>query len=249
MQVDNDIYLSSCEFYAEDGARDHLLHYGPSSGLYDIGYLQALFNNDQDEISMIEAEAKEYGFDPSASQCGVVMNHTSVRVMCRELVNQITLNHYQAKYFVTLPARDHIGPDGNPVLSPMITIPCRSRFLIYQPLEEHRQACPKILVVCTGAHSHPVPFPTKTPSPIRSKIFQLLYDMDYDLPDMTPRRFLRHPTVTQFLATQFPNITNPSLSDLHISLANRDHLCSYIENAKASAFPFGTSWKGRKSKI
>jgi len=127
----------------------------------------------------------------------------------------------------------------------MITIPCRSQFRIYQPLEEHRQACPKILVVCTGAHSHPVPLPAKTPSSIRSKIFQLLYDMDYDLPDMTPRRFLRHPTVTQFLVTQLPNITNPSLSDLHISLANRDHLRSYIQNAKASAFPFGTSWKGR----
>jgi len=120
----------------------------------------------------------------------------------------------------------------------MITIPCRSQFRIYQPLEEHRQACPKIFVVCTGAHSHPVPLPAKTPSSIRSNIFQLLYDMDYDLPDMTPWRFLRHPTVTQFLVTQLPNITNPSLSDLHISLANCDHLRSYIQNAKAS-----TTWQ------
>jgi len=63
------------------------LHYGPASDLYDLDYLQALFHNDQDEISMIEAEAREHGFDPSASQCAVVMNHTSVRVMCRELVD------------------------------------------------------------------------------------------------------------------------------------------------------------------
>ena len=86
MQVDNNIYLWSCEFYAKDGACDHLLDYGPASGLYDLDYLQALFNSDQDEIAVIEAEAKEHGFDP-ASQCAVVMNNTSVRVMCCELVD------------------------------------------------------------------------------------------------------------------------------------------------------------------
>ncbi|KAF8835119.1 hypothetical protein BDN67DRAFT_1042907 [Paxillus ammoniavirescens] len=68
--------------------------------------------------------------------------------------------------------------------------------------------------------------------------------MDYDLPDMTPRRFLRHPSIKSYLQTRFPSTVNPALSDLHISLANRDHLQSYLRHAKRNAFPFGTGWQG-----
>ncbi|KIK91467.1 hypothetical protein PAXRUDRAFT_34934 [Paxillus rubicundulus Ve08.2h10] len=69
--------LSSCEFYDEKGIRDHLVHYGPESGEYDIDYLQALFNEDMDEINAIELEAQQCEFDPAAP-CPTIMNHTSV---------------------------------------------------------------------------------------------------------------------------------------------------------------------------
>ncbi|KAL4068924.1 hypothetical protein V8B97DRAFT_2024583 [Scleroderma yunnanense] len=179
------------------GACDHLLHYGPASGLYDLDYLQTLFNSDQQEISTMEIEAGQHGFNVSASQCSVVMNHTFVHVMC---------------------SRDHANTTGHLKLSKMISIPCRNQFCIHQPIPDYRQACPKILVVCTGAHNHTVPLPVKTPSSVYSKIFELLHDMEYDLPNMTPCHFLCHSTVIQFLAGQFPNIANPTLSDLHVSL-------------------------------
>ena len=222
------------------------MHYGPESGLYDLDYLQALFNNDQEEISTIEDEAEQYGFNVSASQHSVVVNHTPVCVMCHELINQLIQISHDANDVVTS-ARDHVNINGHVELSKMISISCKSQFRIYQPVPECRQACPKVLVVCTGAHSHPVPLPVKTPSSVHSKIFELLQNMNHDLPNMTSCCFLQHPTVIQFLAGQFPNIASPSLSDLHVSLANRDHLQSYIQNAKKSAFPFGTGWQGKFS--
>ncbi|KIJ69922.1 hypothetical protein HYDPIDRAFT_78824 [Hydnomerulius pinastri MD-312] len=202
--------------------RDHLVHYGPESGEYDVEYLQALFNEDKEETHVIESEAQRHGFYP-ASPCPTVINHTSVRVTCR---------------------KEHCDENGRLQLGSMVSIPCHSLFRIYQPLQEYRQSCPKILIVCSGLHTHPIPLPTKTPAVIRSQILSLLFEMDYDLPDMTPRRFLRHPNVRKYLQTYFPSMVNPALSDLHISLANRDHLRSYLRQGKKAAFPFGTGWRG-----
>ncbi|KAJ7110250.1 hypothetical protein C8R43DRAFT_904473, partial [Mycena crocata] len=61
---------------------------------------------------------------------------------------------------------------------------------------------------------------------------------------LTPRRFIRHPIVKSFLQQRFPKINAPTLIELHTSLANRAHLKSYITQAKADLFPYGTSWKG-----
>lgn len=36
----------------------------------------------------------------------------------------------------------------------------------------------------------------------------------------------------------------PTLSDLHVSLANRAHLGAYIEKSKETHFPAGTGWEG-----
>jgi hypothetical protein len=62
---------------------------------------------------------------------------------------------------------------------------------------------------------------------------------------MTARRFLRHPAVKAFLYSRFPDIQNPTLSHLHPSLANRNHLSAYISQVKKDHFPHGTDWKGR----
>ncbi|KIJ11915.1 hypothetical protein PAXINDRAFT_15246 [Paxillus involutus ATCC 200175] len=84
-----------CEFYDKNGAKDHLLDYGPAAGLYDIDYLRALFNEDQEEILMIEEEAKQCGFDPS-SPCTVVMNHTSVRSKCHVHISLANRDHIRS---------------------------------------------------------------------------------------------------------------------------------------------------------
>lgn len=123
-------------------------------------------------------------------------------------------------------------------------LPCSSKFRVYEPEADVRSSCPFVLIVTTGAHPHPVPLPTKTPSHIRSKLMGLLNDLEDDLADLTARGFLRHPIIKTFLAKTFPSLINPTLSDWHVSLANRSHLKAYIRQARELRYPFGTGWGG-----
>lgn len=129
----------------------------------------------------------------------------------------------------------------------MMNLSCGTKFRIFEPLEEYRQECPYILVTIKGEHPHPIPLPQKTPSVICSEIFNLLASLEEDLPDLTPQRFLRHSTTKVYLHQQFPAVAQPTLIDLRVSLANRAHLGSYIEQAKAKHFPAGTGWEGQSS--
>jgi len=123
---------------------------------------------------------------------------------------------------------------------------CRTKFRIFEPVEESRFDCPYILVTICGEHPHPIPLPQKTPPAIRKEIFHLLGSMDEDLPDLTSRKFLRHSILKAYLQKRFPNCHQPpTISDLHVSLANRAHLASYIEKAKKTHFPAGTGWEGK----
>ena len=139
---------------------------------------------------------------------------------------------------------EHRDEEGELVTAEMICLECACTFQIFQPTEAFRAQCPNILVICHGDHPHPIPIPTKTPPSIRSKIIDLLGALHQDLPDLTPRRFMRHPAVQVFLQKLLPEITNPTLSDLHPSLANRDHLRSYITKVQETLFPKGTGWNG-----
>lgn len=85
----------------------------------------------------------------------------------------------------------------------------------------------------------------KIPSFIRTEIFDLLHSIGPDVPDLTPRRFLRHPVTQSFLKKRLGDISNPMLADLHPSLANRDHLRSYISTVQDEMFPAGTGWEGK----
>ena len=134
-------------------------------------------------------------------------------------------------------------------MAEMEQLPCWSIVRVYEPLEEYRSACPRVLVICRGAHTHPIPQPLKTPPLIRLQIFKLLQTLGQDLSDLTLRRFLRHPTVCSYLHNKLPYISHPSPSDWHVSLANREHLRIYIEKAKHKAFPEGTGWQGTRELI
>lgn len=123
-------------------------------------------------------------------------------------------------------------------------LPCSSTFRIYEPHEEFRAICPQVLVICQGNHPHFIPLPSKTPPSIRATILKLLEALGPDLPDTTPRRFLRHPITRTFLLQRFPGIQEPTLMDLHVSLANREHLRSYIVQAVQEFYPKGTGWEG-----
>lgn len=124
-------------------------------------------------------------------------------------------------------------------------MPCAATYHLFEPLPESRTACPWSLVVCRGVHTHPIPIPQKTPPFIRQQVIQVLESLDHDLADLTPRRFLRHPVLKTYLASELPDVRNPTLCDLHISLANRSHVRYYIDQITAKVFPFGTGWEGR----
>lgn len=79
---------------------------------------------------------------------------------------------------------------------------------------------------------------------MKEQILQMLDTVRHELPDMTSRRFLRNPAIRARLQELIPHLPYPSISDLHVSLANRDHLRSYIKQAKEEHFPYGTGWKG-----
>lgn len=127
----------------------------------------------------------------------------------------------------------------------IISIRCGVRFRMYTPLAEYRDICPYVLITIKGEHPHPIPLPTTTPVRVREHLFNLFTQLGEDLADLTARRFLRHPVVLAFLRSSFPDTSTPLLSDLHVSLANRSHLRTYINQAKALWYPEGTGWEGQ----
>ncbi|KAI0052918.1 hypothetical protein FA95DRAFT_1451859, partial [Auriscalpium vulgare] len=226
---ERDVPHVRCEHYNTRANRHHLVDYTVSRGSHDADYLEALFEKDFSAIDAIEADSEATDLSTDVGGCRTVANCSSQRVHC---------------------PRDHRQEgNGNVVAIEMVTLECSSRFQMYEPLPEHRSACPFVLVVCSGAHTHPIPLPTKTPPCIRREILTLLHSIGNDLAEITPRKLLRHTTVQAYLRQRLPNIETPTLSDVHVSLANRDHIKSYIRQAKADAFPFGTGWNGLENLI
>jgi hypothetical protein len=124
-------------------------------------------------------------------------------------------------------------------------MPCSAKYHLYEPLPEYRRACPWSLVVCSGIHPHPIPVPQKTPPFIQRELRRILISLDDDLADLTARRFLRHPILKTYLSARLPDIRNPALCDLYVSLANRSHVKYYINQVKQESFPYGTGFEGK----
>jgi hypothetical protein len=72
----------------------------------------------------------------------------------------------------------------------------------------------------------------------------MLKELEHDIPSMTPHRFLHHRAVRSRLQQLLPDLPNPTLLDLHVSLANKERLRQYIKFAKSDFFPRGTGWEG-----
>ena len=115
---------------------------------------------------------------------------------------------------------------------------------MFKPLLEYQKACLFVLVTIHGAHTHPIPLPSKTPELVHLWLMTFLRELEEGLPDLTPQWLLRHPALHPFLKTQLPGIVSPVLSDFHISLANHSHLNFYINEIKKECFPNRTGWDG-----
>ncbi|KAJ6485271.1 hypothetical protein DFH09DRAFT_949026 [Mycena vulgaris] len=211
----------SCEHYKQS-SKNHFHDPSISSGAYNVDYIEAVITGDEQEASRIEESARELGYGPRV-ECTTVWNFSKQKANC------------------PVPHRDEHGALVQPFLE---RLQCRCKFRIYEPVEEYRSACPFTLIVTSGEHPHPVPLPTKTPGPIRSALMNLLEQLGDDLPDLTARRFIRHPILKSFLRSKFPKIISPTLADWHVSLANRGHLKAYIKLAREQHYPFGTGWAG-----
>ncbi|KAK0492454.1 hypothetical protein EDD18DRAFT_1108843 [Armillaria luteobubalina] len=91
-------------------------------------------------------------------------------------------------------------------------------------------------------HTHPIPLPTTTPVQIKAEIKALICSLEHELADMTPRRFCRHPAVINRVKELCPAVEEPTVVHLHPSLANLDHIASYIHTEVKAALPHGTGW-------
>ncbi|KAJ3718511.1 hypothetical protein C8R42DRAFT_554160, partial [Lentinula raphanica] len=202
---------------------NHFCDFSLANDIFHSEYLLALCTGDMDNVYHWEKAASDDGYGPLAP-CSTVRNNTTVRVDC---------------------PIQHRTSEGSMLMTEMESLSCRSTFRVYEPLEEFRQMCPRILVVCSGEHTHPIPLSTKTPPNIRAEILDLLeFSMTRELADMTPRRFLRHPIVLSYIRQKVPFISQPQLSDVHPSLNNMDHLRAYITHVQDKVFPVGTGWEG-----
>lgn len=175
-------------------------------GSYDLEYLEAVLCEDFEEIDRIEAAAEALGYGPLV-QCTTVTNCSSQRAFCRKnFAFSETENHAEQ-----IIAHDHRNSDSILNQPLMVNIACSSKIRMFEPEEDFRSDCPFILVVAKHPHTHPVPLPTKTPPIIRTQLFKILESLGEDLPDITPRRLIRHPVIKAFLKAELPQSTCPTL--------------------------------------
>ncbi|KAK0484306.1 hypothetical protein EDD18DRAFT_1361316 [Armillaria luteobubalina] len=211
-----------CEHYGSFSHK-HFVLYPARSGGYNFDYLCALIVNDEPVISKIELGAHQQGYGPLMS-CTTVRNISSVKVNCEN--------------------RHRTSSKGDTLMTEMVRLSCSSRFTVIRPEDGYWKECPKILLICHSPHTHPIPLPTTTPVQIKAEIKALICSLEHELADMTPRCFCRHPAVINRVKELCPAVEEPMVAHLHPSLANLDHIASYIHTEVKAVLPHGTGWDG-----
>ncbi|KAK0429591.1 hypothetical protein EV421DRAFT_1914379 [Armillaria borealis] len=211
-----------CEHYSHTSHK-HFVLYPDRGGGYNFEYLCALLWNDKSAIKNIELGAYKNGYGPLAS-CTTVRNFGSQKVNCE--------NGHRKSSKETM------------LMTEMVHQPCSTRFTVIRPEDGYWEACPKILLLCHSPHTHPIPFPTTMPVHIKSEIKVLIRSLEHELADMIPRRFCRHPAVVNRVKQLCPDEEEPTLTHIHPSLANLDHIASYIHTEIKACLPKGTGWDG-----
>lgn len=122
--------------------------------------------------------------------------------------------------------------------------PCTATFEIYVPNDLSN--CPKVLIVCRNPHTHPPPIPVMTPPALLEVFRSLLVSLDWKLADTTPRRIVLDSQFMHGLRRHlgWTSHQDPSLSDLHPSLGNLDHVRRHINVLRNEFFPMGTGLDG-----
>lgn len=122
--------------------------------------------------------------------------------------------------------------------------PCPATFDIYTP--DDLTTCPQVLIVCRNPHSHSPPLPIKTPESVMGIFHALLLGLGWKLADATPRKIILDSGFMDSLrrAIDWNQQLDPTLADLHPSLANLDRVRRCITALRDEFFPSGTGFKG-----
>ena len=121
-------------------------------------------------------------------------------------------------------------------------LPCSTRFRILIPKD--LDACPRIIVLSRGPHTHHIPIPSHLPLYIREILRDLLFRLGEDLASATPRRIMQHSVIRAGIVQLLPDLRAPTLGDLHPSLFNKDVLAGEINVVRKIAFPHGMDIEG-----
>ncbi|TFK44080.1 hypothetical protein BDQ12DRAFT_594008, partial [Crucibulum laeve] len=192
---------------------------------FNLEYLTALVNNDVEEIQHHEKFAKQGGFGPLAP-CQFCASPSEQKQLCP---------HW------------HCSPTGKLHRGSLtLSSQCSVKFSIYQPYD--LRVCPSIVIICFGEHSHAQPFPVKTPPSILALFNSMLLNLDWKVADATPRKIM---TDSGFISDlqrhlHWSSLVDPSLSNLHPSLGNSDHVQRLIDILRQRFFPRGTGFDGAK---
>ena len=127
----------------------------------------------------------------------------------------------------------------------MEKLDCQSIFWIYEPLKEYHTTCPQVLVVCSGAHTHPIPSPHKTPPTIWHTIFICCLIWTKTLLILLLGNFWGTQIFNHSWRMPFPTRAFLPLATCtsHCLIKNTfDHI---LNRKKIKAFPEGTGWQGK----
>ena len=121
---------------------------------------------------------------------------------------------------------------------------CPTRFLIYEP--HNLSTCPHILIISRGSHNHPNPPPTKTPLFYENLFRTWLQELGWQLADATPRKIVLNPAFMKSLREflKWSPVYDPSLSELHASLENKDHTAWIINDLRQMLYSSGMGLEG-----
>ncbi|KAG6374217.1 hypothetical protein JVT61DRAFT_4875 [Boletus reticuloceps] len=229
-----------CSLRSHDRPR-HLLLYSVQE--YDTKYLQALLEDNWDVVNKHECDARSKGYGP-LMPCDYVASPSTQTQLCRKSIPIIivfTLTLFTAHWHRLANNRLKRGTLRKWAHG------CAARYHVYVPHDLH--ACPQILILCQSPHSHPPPAPVKTPPPLKDLFNELLLLMKWKLADATPRRIFLDTAFVEGLQRTlgWDRVAvgrEATLTDLHPSLANLDHVRRLINTLRTQQYPCGTGFEG-----
>ena len=128
-------------------------------------------------------------------------------------------------------------------------VKCQASFDIY--VSQDLNECLWVAIVCRKPHAHLAPAPLTTPPAIVAVFKELLLNMNWQLADAMPWHIMLNSGFMRGLqqAIGWSNSaqSSPTLSDLHPSFANLDHIHCLIDTLQSEKYPNRTGFEGKYS--